>query len=407
MLSSSPSALEGLRINSAAQANAEILRPNRAYSPAIFCFLFSALCFSAVVGCASPGEPEPPRPSVPEAVSDLTARQSGDGVVLTFTLPRNTIERQPLAEPPAVEIYRGVFPAGGGQAKLSTRLVYTLPASLVGTYLADGRVRFVDPLKPEELARNAGGQMVYMVRTRAAKRRASADSNTAAVRVYPAPAPISDIQATLTESAVELAWTPPARASGGAALPALAGYRVYRAEVEPGSEAAAAQDASRAKLKTSLGLLGPTPSAAFRDTQFEFGRTYLYTVRSVAQYAADEVESADSRPVVVTPRDIFPPAAPNGLVAVVVPEAPGAPAHVELSWDISLEADWAGYHVYRSEQADTPGERLTRELLLAPTFRDISVPPGRRYFYRVTAVDRVGNESPLSTAASAEVPGEP
>ncbi len=402
-----PSALEGLRINSAAHANTKILRPDRAYSRAIFCFLFSVLCFIAVVGCAAPGEPQPRRPPVPEAVKDLTARQSGDGVVLTFALPRSTIEHQPLAGAPAVEIYRGSLPAGGGQARLSTRLVYTIPASLVDTYLAEGRVRFVDPLKPEELARNAGGQMVYMVRTRAAKRRASADSNTAAVRVYPAPAPISDIQASVTESAVELAWTPPARASGGAALPALAGYRVYRAEVEPGAEAAAAQDASRARLKTPLELLGPTPSAAFRDTQFEFSRTYLYTVRSVAQYAADEVESADSRPMVVTPRDIFPPAAPKGLVAVVVPEAPGAPAHVELSWDISPEADWAGYHVYRSEQADTPGERLTRELLLAPTFRDISVPPGRRYSYQVTAVDRAGNESPLSTAASAEVPREP
>ena len=370
--------------------------------------VFSAALFLALLGCAAPGEPRARRPPVPEAVTDLAARQAGDGVVLTFTLPRNTVEHQPMAEPPAVEIYRGLLPAGAQQAKLSTRLVYTIPASLVDTYLTEGRVRFMDPLKPEELTPSAGGQIVYMVRTRASKRRASADSNTVALRVYPAPAPIGDLQATLTESAVELTWTPPTRTAGGATLPALVGYRVYRAEVEPAAEAAAAQDPSRAKLKMPLELLGPTPSAAFRDTQFEFGHTYLYSVRSVAQYAADEVESADSRPAVVTPRDTFPPAAPSGLVAIVVPETPQAPMHVELSWGISPEPDWAGYRVYRGEQtgpkAPWSGELLTRELLLAPTFRDMSVTPGRRYLYRVSALDRAGNESPLSTAVSVEVP---
>jgi len=145
----------------------------------------------------------------------------------------------------------------------------------------------------------------------------------------------------------------------------------------------------------------------FRDTQFEFGRTYRYSVRSVAQYQADEVESADSQPLVVAPRDTFPPAAPKGLVAVVVTATPAAPAHIELSWAISPETDWAGYRIYRNEQgpqASGAAQRLNRELLLAPTFRDMSVVQGRRYTYRVTAVDRAGNESPLSEAVAAELP---
>ncbi len=370
-------------------------------------FLFSIFCFCALGGCAAPGEPQPKHPPVPQGVADLAARQEGDAVVLTFALPRKTIDDRPLVEPPAVEIYRGFLPAGAAPGRLSTRLVYTIPSALVDTYLAEGRVRFLDPLKPEELTKDAGGQMVYMVRTRASKRRASADSNLAAARVYPPPERIGDVRATVTETAVELSWSAPQRTTAGAALAGLAGYRVYRAEIEPGAEAAAAQNPSKAKLKTPLELLAPTPAPAFRDTQFEFGRTYLYGVRSVAQYQADEVESADSQPLVVAPRDTFPPAAPKGLVAVLVPATPAAPAHIELSWAISPETDWAGYHVYRSEQgpeAPGPGERLTRELLLAPTFRDMGVLPGRRYTYRVTAVDRAGNESPLSAAASAEVP---
>jgi hypothetical protein len=34
----------------------------------------------------------------------------------------------------------------------------------------------------------------------------------------------------------------------------------------------------------------------------------------------------------------------------------------------------------------------------------MNIAPGHRYFYTVTAVDRVGNEGPASAAASGEVP---
>jgi hypothetical protein len=377
-------------------------------SVSLLIFLFPLLCFFALAGCAAPGEPVPKHPPIPETIRDLAVRQAGDSVVLTFTLPKKTIDGQPLAELPAVEIYRGALAAGGAPGKLSTRLVYTIPGVLVDTYLSEGRLRFVDPLRPEDLAAQAGGQMVYMVRTRASRRRASADSNAAAVRVFPPPERIAAVRAAVTPTAIELSWLPPQRTSAGAPLASLASYRIYRAEVEPGGEAAAAADPSKAKLKSPLELLGPTPTPAFRDTQFEFDHTYLYTVRSVAQYEFDSVESADSQPAVVTPRDTFPPAAPQRLVVILVPPTPGTAAHLELSWGISLETDLAGYHVYRSEQeiTGTPGsgERLNRELLLSPTFRDMSVLPGRRYTYRVTAVDRAGNESPLSTAASEEVP---
>jgi fibronectin type 3 domain-containing protein len=88
----------------------------------------------------------------------------------------------------------------------------------------------------------------------------------------------------------------------------------------------------------------------------------------------------------------------------VVPATPEAPAYVELSWAISPEGDLAGYRVYRGERDDTTGERMNAELLLSPTFRDISVMAGRGYSYRVSAVDRAGNESPLSSAVRAEVP---
>lgn len=114
-------------------------------------------------------------------------------------------------------------------------------------------------------------------------------------------------------------------------------------------------------------------------------------------------ESADSKLLVVTPKDVFPPSAPQGLVVVYVPAVADAPAHLELSWPISPEPDIAGYNVYRSEEG-IPPKRLNPQLLLTPAFRDMSAMPGRHYTYSVTAVDRAGNESPASSPVSVGFP---
>lgn len=351
----------------------------------------------ALSSCGTPGDPRPPQPTVPQAVADLAARQVGEGVVLTFTMPVKSVQSETLAEPPDVEIFRGVQQAG----ETTPPLIYTIPGALVETYLTEGRFRFVDPLKPE-MRPTDGSPLVYMVRTRASKRRASVDSNIVAVRVLPVPERVRQLRARVAESAIELDWLPPEHTTSGQAIAALVGYRVYRAELEPGAELPT--DWTQAKLKSPLELLGPAPSPAFRDTRFEFDHQYVYVVRSVAQVDLDSVESADSEPALVMPHDTFPPAPPANLVAVLVPATSDSAAAVDLSWSISPETDVAGYHVYRSEQEGTPGERLNPELLLVPTFRDTSVMQVR-YFYSVVAVDRAGNASQPSVPVVVEVSG--
>jgi hypothetical protein len=351
-------------------------------------------------GCAAPGEPTPRRPVVPVAVTDLGARQYGNAFDLTFTLPARSIDREALAEHPTIEIYRAALPLGAAaDKKTAWRLVYTIPSEQVDPYLKGEHVEFRDPLTADDFARAAGSSIAYKVRTRASKARASEDSNVVTARVYAPPEAPRDIHVDVAESALIVSWTdapvPPGASSRA--------YRVCRGVVDSGQEKLP-PDLSQAKLKTPLELAGSSPSTDFRDSHFEFGTQYVYTVRSVAQFGADFVESADSAPAIVTPRDTFPPAAPIGLEITIVPATPQAPAYVELSWAISPEGDLAGYSVYRSEAEDAPGERVSAETLPSPTFRDISVVPGKRYYYRVSALDRAGNESPNSSAMQADVP---
>ena len=364
-----------------------------------FLIFFCLISIFQLSSCGAPGEPTPPSPPIPTAITDLAVRQSGDGALLTLTLPTRTVTSERLTEPPAVEIFRGNVKPDGKPDNKSFRLVYTLPGALLDTYTNEKHIQFKDPIAPEETQAHPGATLAYRVRTRAAKKRGSADSNTVVVRIFPVPERIAAVDAKVTETAVELSWTAPKRTSGGGVLDGLTGYRVLRGEIDPTTADAAAHDITQAKWKSSLTLLAPSPENLFRDTLFEFGKTYLYVVRAVALAGEGPVESDDSAPAVVAPRDTFPPAAPQNVVAAVT-TPPGEAPSADLSWSINLENDLAGYRVYRSDNPDGRGQLLTADLLPAPVYRDMSVQQGHRYWYSVTAVDRAGNESGSTVVAA-------
>jgi len=362
-------------------------------------------------GCASPELPTPRHPIVPVPVIDLSARQTGDTVVLTFTMPTTSTDQQPLTGTPSVEIYRNApaqgsatAPKRGAKNKGTARLANTIPSGAVEQYQRGARIEFPDKLDPSELSNESGTDLIYIVRTRVSRAKASADSNAAALRVYSPPATVRDLRVTMTETAPVLDWSAseqPSGVTGGKA----AGFRIYRAEVDPAAADAAVSDPSQAKLLAPTEPLAQSAGTEYRDTSFQFGHTYFYSVRALTQFGTETVESPDSIPVVLAAKDIFPPAIPQDVEAVSVPATNGTSASIELTWTINTEPDLAGYNVYRSENAAMPGQRLNNELLSAPTFRDMSVMPGKSYFYRVGAVDQSGNESTLSSIAEVQVPG--
>ncbi|MGA8224604.1 MAG: fibronectin type III domain-containing protein [Candidatus Acidiferrales bacterium] len=371
-------------------------------------FLFVLLFLLFLSGCAAPGEPTERRRPIPEAVTDLSAAQAGNDVVLTFTLPKTTVEHRPLKQPLEVEIYRDFAPPRANStippaATANPTLLATITSGVVEINTIEGHFRFADSLKAENFGGQAGGEAIYFVRTRASRKAESANSNPAQVRIYPAAEPIGDLKAEVTHLGVVLTWTAPQKTIVGS-VPAVGSYSIYRAEIEPGAGAASA--APSRGVKAPLAKIADCGTTSYRDTQAEFRKTYVYSVRSVAKYPDETLESGDSNWVTVTPKNIFPPAAPQGLVVVFVPAVEKTPAHLELSWAINSESDIAGYNVYRSEQEGVPGTRLNSEMLLTPAFRDMNAVPGRRYFYTATAVDRSGNESPASAAAPGGVPAE-
>jgi hypothetical protein len=385
------------------------IRARSFFSILPFLLLGSAIWFA---GCAAPGEPTERKPPVPAAVTDLAAHQQGNDVILTFTLPKDTVDQHPLKKNPAIEIYRGFDPTAttASAAHEPLFLILTIPPAMVANYSDKDHVRVLNSLDAGDLAPHVGWTASYAIRTRASAKKESADSNRASVRVYPAADPIADLKTQVTHSGIVLTWTPPQKTVVGS-VPPISAYHIYRTEavLELQPEAppnASALAAGVPKLKAPLARIGESPEPTFRDMQVEFGMTYVYSVRSLAQYSDVALESADSNLAVVTPRDIFPPAAPQNVTVVLVPPQGENPAYLDLSWAISPETDIAGYNVYRSERDGVQGTRQNSALLLTPAFRDMNALPGRQYVYTATAVDRAGNESSASAPASGSIPVE-
>ncbi|NLY42566.1 MAG: hypothetical protein GX066_01030, partial [Clostridiaceae bacterium] len=94
--------------------------------------------------------------------------------------------------------------------------------------------------------------------------------------------------------------------------------------------------------------------------------------------------------------DIIPPVAPGKPIAF------SSNKLVELQWQPVSTEDIEGYNVYRSTSPDTGFVRLNQWLIKGvTTYSDVTPNNGTVYYYHVTSVDRVGNESIPSDTVSA------
>lgn len=294
-----------------------------------------------LAACGYVGDPLPPSLHIPVAVTDLRAEQRVDRLEVRFTLPELTTDNAGIRRLQDIELL--------GEAAGSERRIPV-------TQTAPGPVEVSVPVA------GWGGQTVsFRVRSQGIRGRWSDWSEAVTVAVaQPVLAPV--VTAEATSAGVKLSWA------------AAAGERYLVFRVAPG--------------ETTATQIGESTDASYLDASAVFNQSYTYQVRSAG--------SPLSRPVEITPRDIFAPPAPAGVSAV---EASGA---VQLSWNPVEAADLAAYQVYRAE-GEGPFVR-TGGRLTAPSFNDRDVRPGVSFRYRVTALDLAGNESQPSEIAVIPAP---
>jgi hypothetical protein len=291
-------------------------------------------------GCGYVGDPLPPALSIPVRITDLTAVERGNRIVVSFTIPSLTTEGLGIKRLGPVELQ-----IGNKTIQLQDR--------------KPGNVTTEVPA-----AEFTGQSAAVKVRVENGRGRFSDWSNEVVLNIVEPLQPPAEVKAESDPKGARVTWRDPDLHPGKT-------WRIFR-------------------LDREKAVIAATPE--YVDTEAEYGKDYKYQVQAVLNTA----ESERSQIAAITPRDVFPPAIPAGLNAVLGLNS------VELSWDPNTEPDLKAYRVYRS-LSDGPFQAIA-DNLSSPAYSDKQIEGNKKYKYAVTAIDQTGNESGKSQAAEVQTP---
>ncbi len=160
-------------------------------------------------------------------------------------------------------------------------------------------------------------------------------------------------------------------------------YRVYRSVVE--------------NFDPQISnLIGQCTTSQCLDENLTPLTTYYYKVTAVDYGNNEGTYSEEANARTLTPDDI-PPAAPQNIIAT-----PISAYQINLKWNDNIENDFLKYRVYRSliDGFIPSVDNLVVETI-SSSYSDQRLNPETTYYYKVSAVDSSGNESPLSEQVSA------
>jgi hypothetical protein len=278
--------------------------------------------------------------------------QRGARIIVHFTPPGKTTEGRTLAGPVKFDLRIGTAVAPFDPASWAAQ-ARALPRIAVRNGLAQTEIPTTDW---------TGREVSFAVRTVGANGKESGWSNFVNLTIVPPPQRPAALKPEGTADGVRLTWQGEA-----------GDFIILRREGAEGEFAQAAE----------------VQQPEWLDRTAEFGKPYTYLVQRVVKLGEDRTAQSElSDEASITPKDVYPPAAPRGLRVVA------GPTSIELAWDRSPEPDLAGYRVYRCVGGGA-WEKLT-DVSQVPAYSDHQVESGKTYQYAISAVDQAGNESPRS-----------
>src|SRR5437870_6288979 len=179
------------------------------------------------------------------------------------------------------------------------------------------------------------------------------------------------LSATPGDATVSLTWSPPS-SNGGSPI---TNYRVYRGNISGGET-----------LLTTLGV-----ATSYSDTTVTNGVTYYYEV-SALNNVGEGPRSSEASATPIAPTTV--PGAPRDLGAVA------GDATVALAWSSPSSDGGSAITNYKVYRGTISGQlSLLATLPNVLSYTDSAVTNGQTYYYKVTAVNAVG-EGPRSNEAS-------
>ena len=179
------------------------------------------------------------------------------------------------------------------------------------------------------------------------------------------------VRAKAGDGNVTIKWSYPKYS--GSERDLTVGFHIYRKEV-----------GKKFKRITSAPVFRVENNLYYFDETVENGKSYVYGVApvNIVGITGDISESNPVKPV-----DRTPPLVPMGLVAKDTKEG------VLLLWKFSPEVDFDHYNVLRANSLRGEYKRINEKPVKNPRYIDSEIVRGKIYYYKVTAVDKSGNES--------------
>lgn len=350
--------------------------------------LLLVLLVFAAAGCAKIADPRPPVLLVPKAAVDLTVRQRADAVILQVFPPRENTNGSSVTTLQRVEVYRLSDDASSSsnpqqippdQFQQRADPILSIPETRLPDFRDGGFLTFKDSFPNTEPSFRYEHAFRYAVLFVNRKNQAAGFSNQVVIAPVAIPLAPAGLEAEVRQDAILLRWEEPTENMDGSKPPRIYGYNIYRAS-EP--------DAG-----TPLPV-NPEPlqKTEFKDVHFQFDKTYYYRVSVVGNFRNPSAESALSKELAVTARDVFPPQPAGNFNAVT------DNGSVILLWKPSPSTDVSGYRISRTEKETGTSRLLQKDLIVGYSYRDTEVLPGATYAYTITAIDTHGNESSGATA---------
>ena len=379
--------------------------------------LASGLGLTLAVGCASPAPPRPPSLRLPEIASKLEGKRVDDVVRLTWLTSSKTTDGVAIHGPVTAIICREMD-RGASLAK---------PKGLcnaIQRIAVPAGPSVVEDALPLDLRTGTPTLLVYKVELLNASGRSAGRSEPVYVAGGAAPSPVGEITISARRKAALIQWrvqpgdSPrettmellrttttsqgtseqmnPVRRTPGQPFPRT--VKAPDPKEVSGSKGPAGQLLLTTETKND-GQASHADPGGMLDAMVRDSGSYVYVAQRIRKVSLEghdlEIRGVASPPVAFTYRDTFAPGVPLGLISVPGTGF-GGPPSIDLSWDPSSESDLLGYNVYRRSGSGA-FVRLNPEPTPSSSYRDMQVSPGHSYAYRVTAIDRQGNESAPSS----------
>jgi len=340
--------------------------------------------------CARVADPLPPQISIPKRTVDLSLKQEGTNVRLFIPKPALNVDGSGVQKLKEIRIYR-LMQKKGDQAvhPATTETEFKSRADLSAVLSMDqlpllsqgAHIIFNYPVIQDMSLGIGPVYLWFAIEYVNRKGRSDGLSNIVGVEPHAVPSPPGEIRVEVHPDHIHLEWDQPIVNMDGSAPPCLSGYMLFRSFSNP------------PRFDQPLNL-EPSSESYFNDPDPVFGKDIYYAIKVVGCPESGGVESALSVPFLLHPKDIFPPRIPVRL------EAFGLPEGISLRWDANPEPDLAGYWLYRSEITDSMGVRLNSQPVQVNYYFDNTTEPNVTYFYRLSAVDQLGNESTATSLIS-------